>query len=73
MIEVTIAGTTVPVDRASEGWINTIIADARRGGAEPCVRVSIRAPGVEMGLAEAALPHAAGGVTLALQYLAGGA
>ena len=61
MIEVTIAGTTVSVDRASEGWISRMIADARRSGTEPCVLVSVRATGVELGLSTPACGGGGGG------------
>ncbi|MFN2397824.1 MAG: hypothetical protein ABR543_04160 [Gemmatimonadaceae bacterium] len=44
MITVSIAGMSVPFEKASEGWINQMIADARKRGVSLCIRVSINVP-----------------------------
>jgi hypothetical protein len=48
MISVVIGGMSVPQEKASEGWVNQMIADARRRGVTLCVQVSINEPGVQL-------------------------
>jgi hypothetical protein len=51
MIEVTIGGTTVAAEQAGEGWVNRMIVEARRGGGTmPCVRVTVQASDLQIGL-----------------------
>ena len=41
----------VAVEKASDGWINQMIADARKRGVSLCVQVSVQAPGANVALA----------------------
>jgi hypothetical protein len=50
MIEVTINGTTVSFEQASEGWINRTMAEPLSRGAQPCVRVTIDISGANFSL-----------------------
>ena len=51
MINVSIGGMTVPVEKASEGWINQMIVEARKRGASLCIQVGINIPGIQVSLA----------------------
>lgn len=53
MIEVTIAGTTVPFEQASEGWINRMMVASLSRSAQPCVRVTIEISGANFSLSTA--------------------
>jgi hypothetical protein len=44
MITVSIGGMSVPVEKAREGWINQMIAEARRRGVALCIQVSVQVP-----------------------------
>lgn len=50
MITVSIGGMSVPIERASEGWINQMIVDARKRGALVCIQVGIDVPGAQFSL-----------------------
>jgi hypothetical protein len=50
MINVTIGGMTVPAEKASEGWVNQMIVEARKQGAQPCVRVNVDTPDAQLAL-----------------------
>lgn len=50
MIQVTIGGTTVPFEQASEGWINRTMAEPLSRGEQPCVRVTIDISGANFSL-----------------------
>jgi hypothetical protein len=41
---------TVPLDRASEGWVNQMIADARKRNPSVCIQVSVQEPAVQLAL-----------------------
>src|SRR5688500_1333039 len=49
MITVSIGGMSVPVEKAGEGWINQMIAEARKSGSSLCVQVSVNVPGAQVG------------------------
>ena len=51
MISVVINGMSVPLEKASEGWVNQMIADARKRGVAVCVQVSISEPSAQVLLA----------------------
>lgn len=51
MITVIIGGMSVPADRANEGWVNQMIAEARRKGEMPCAQVSVNARDAQVALA----------------------
>lgn len=51
MITIAIGGMSVPVEKASEGWINQMLAEARKQGVPACVQVMISDPAAAMTLA----------------------
>jgi hypothetical protein len=61
MITVSIGGMTVPIEQTSEGWINQMIADARRHQIPLCIRVNIEVPTAHVALSSGACPGSAGG------------
>lgn len=50
MISVAIGGMSVPLEKTSEGWVNQMVADARRRGVALCVQVSVNEPGAQLTL-----------------------
>lgn len=61
MISIAIGGMSVPLEKASEGWINQMIADARKRGVPACVQVVINDPAAAMTLATPGCGGAGGG------------
>ena len=61
MITVTIAGMAVDARKASEGWVNQMVAEARRQGTQVCVRVEIQQPPVHVLLATPGCSAGGGG------------
>jgi hypothetical protein len=51
VIKVTIAGMSVEAGKASEGWVNQMLAEARKTGAALCVRIEVQQPPIQMVLA----------------------
>lgn len=50
MITVTINGMSVPAEKASEGWLNQMIAEAHRLGGSACILVSVQTDAARLGL-----------------------
>ena len=50
MITISIGGMSVPLEKASEGWINQMIAEARKRAALVCIQVTIDEPGAQFSL-----------------------
>ncbi len=42
---------TVPIEKASEGWINQMFEEARKKGIALCVQVNVQVPNANMALA----------------------
>jgi hypothetical protein len=61
VITVTIAGMPVEGGKASEGWINQMIAEARKTGLPVCVRVEIKDPSANVNLATQGCGSGGGG------------
>ena len=61
MITVSIAGMSVPVEKAGEGWINQMIAEGRKSGAPMCIRVSVNVPGAQVALSTPGCGSGGGG------------
>jgi hypothetical protein len=61
MVTVTIGGMAVPADRANEGWVNQMIAEARRKGEMPCVQVSVNSRDAQVALATPGCGSGGGG------------
>lgn len=61
MINVSIGGMSVAIEKASDGWINQMIVDARKRGVSLCVQVSINLPSVQLGLSTPACAGGGGG------------
>ncbi len=51
MITVTIGGMSFPVDKVSEGWVNQMIADAKKRGVPLCIQVSVQTDAARVNLA----------------------
>src|SRR5687768_13205373 len=51
MISVTIGGMTVPIEKASQGWINQMFEEARKRGASLCIQVSVQTANANVALA----------------------
>ena len=61
MVTVTINGTTVPADRANEGWVNQMLADARSRGVAPCVQINVSEPTAQIFFATPGCPRGPAG------------
>lgn len=61
MVTVTINGTSVPLDHASEGWMNRLIADARSNHAPLCIQVLVNDPAASIQFSTPECPQGAGG------------
>ena len=48
MINISIGGATFPIERVSEGWVNQMVAEARRLHQPLCVRVDVQEPDVHV-------------------------
>jgi hypothetical protein len=44
VVTVSIGGMSVAVEKASEGWVNQMIAEARKRGMPLCIQVSVHTP-----------------------------
>lgn len=61
MITVAIGGMSVPVDKASEGWINQMVEEARKRNLALCIRVSVQTPEANVSLATPGCGQGGGG------------
>ena len=61
MVTVSIAGMEVPAERASQGWVNQMIAEARKRGVPLCVRVDVNTGDVQLSLTTPACGPGTGG------------
>ena len=61
MISVAIAGMTVPIEKASEAWINQMFEEARRMGVALCVQVNVQVPSANVALATPGCGSGGGG------------
>jgi hypothetical protein len=61
MITVSIGGMDLPLEKTNEGWINQMIAEARKHGNAPCVRVRVKVPGADIALATPGCSSGGGG------------
>lgn len=59
MINVSIGGMSVPIEKASEGWINQMLQEARKRGMPLCAQVNVQLPNANVALAT---PGCGGGV-----------
>ena len=58
MINISIGGSTFPLEKVNEGWVNQMVAESRRLNHPLCVRVDVEEPGARVALAT---PGCAGG------------
>lgn len=61
MIMITIAGMSAPIEKASEGWINQMVAEARRTSQPLCVQVAVQVEGAHVTLSTPACGGGGGG------------
>lgn len=61
MITVSIGGMRVQVEKASDGWVNQMIADARKRGVALCVQVHVDVPGANVRLTTPGCSGSGGG------------
>jgi hypothetical protein len=61
VITVSIGGASFPLERVSEGWINQMIAEARRLNQSLCIRVEVQEPSAHLILSTPGCSGGAGG------------
>lgn len=61
MITVSIGGMAIPIEKVSQGWVNQMIAEAKKRNVPLCVQVNIQTPEAQVSLASGGCPPGGGG------------